>query len=199
MAPEGHECRIKHHQDIGGSSSRAPIATPKQLAKRRRPKSLHEESSPEDSPPHGGTPESLDEVECLKLRPPVVYTDREVVNYNKVDPRNLVTLRDRPCYSSAKERGTDDRFWTFFHQDRYPSILYNKSKPVVHAQWIHIDYMKSKRDMHFNMILEACEFHGITQLLSFQYNWNQEVITEFYTTLFFDKRERERENFYVDD
>jgi hypothetical protein len=50
--------------------------------------------------------------------------------------------------------------------------------------------MKSKRGMHFNRILEACEFHGITQLLSFWYNWNQEVITEFYATLFFDKRER---------
>jgi hypothetical protein len=124
-------------------------------------------SSLEDSPPRGGTPESLDEVECLKLWPPVVYTDREVVNYNKVDPMNLVTLRERPCYNSAKERGTNEGFWTFFHQDWYLSILYNKSKPVVPAQWVHIDYMKSKRDMHFNRILEACEFHGITQLLSF--------------------------------
>jgi hypothetical protein len=50
--------------------------------------------------------------------------------------------------------------------------------------------MKRKRDMHFNMILEACEFHGITQLLSFWYNWNQEVIAEFYATLFFGKKER---------
>jgi hypothetical protein len=73
------------------------------------------------------------------------------------------------------------------------SFLYNKSKPVVPAQWVHIDYMKSKRDMHFNRIIEACESHGITQLLSFWYNWNQEVITELYGTLFFDKRERERE------
>jgi hypothetical protein len=114
-----------------------------------------------------------------------------------VDPRNLVTLRDMPCYSSAKERGTDERFWTFFHQDWYLSVLYNKSKTVVPAQWVHINYMKSKRDMHFNRILEVCEFHGITQLLSFWYSWNQEVITEFYATLFFDKRERE--NFHVDD
>jgi hypothetical protein len=50
--------------------------------------------------------------------------------------------------------------------------------------------MKRKRDMHFNRILEACEFYGITQLLSFRYNWNQKVITEFYATLFFHKRER---------
>jgi hypothetical protein len=48
----------------------------------------------------------------------------------------------------------------------------------------------NKWDMHFNRILEACEFHGITQLMSFRHNWNQEVITEFYATLFFDKKER---------
>jgi hypothetical protein len=107
-----------------------------------------------------------------------------------VDPRNHVTLRERPCYSSAKERDTDEMFWTFFYQDWYLFVLYNKSKQVVPAQWVHIDYMKSKRDMHFNRIIETCEFHGITQLLSFWYNWNQEVITELYDTLFFDKRER---------
>jgi hypothetical protein len=132
MAREGHEHRTKHHQDIGASSSHVPVAMSKQLAKRRRQSSLREESSLEDSPPHGGTPESPDEVECLKMRPPMFYTDQEVVNYNKVDPRNLVTLQERPCYNSAKERVTDERFWTFFHKDWYLSVLYNKSKPVVH-------------------------------------------------------------------
>jgi hypothetical protein len=33
-----------------------------------------------------------------------------VVNYNNVDPRNIITLHDKACYSSAKERGTDERF-----------------------------------------------------------------------------------------
>jgi hypothetical protein len=57
-------------------------------------------------------------------------------------------------------------------------------------QWVHLDYMKSKKDITFNMILEACEFHGISHLLAFRYNLNQEIITEFYSTLFFDKKER---------
>jgi hypothetical protein len=69
-------------------------------------------------------------------------------------------------------------------------VLYRKTKPVVSTQWVHIDYMRNKRDMHFNKILEACEFHGITQLLSVRHNWNQEVITKFYATHFFDKKER---------
>jgi hypothetical protein len=44
-------------------------------------------------------------------------------------------------------------------------MLYRKTMPVVKMQWVHLDYMKSKKDTHFNRILEACEFHGISHLL----------------------------------
>jgi hypothetical protein len=69
-------------------------------------------------------------------------------------------------------------------------MLYPKTSLVVQHQWVHIDYMRQKKDMHFNRVPEACDFHGITDLLQFRHNWNQEVITEFYSTLFFDKKER---------
>jgi hypothetical protein len=32
--------------------------------------------------------------------------------------------------------------------------------------------------------------HGITDLLQFGHNWNQEIIYEFYSTLFYDKKEK---------
>jgi hypothetical protein len=50
--------------------------------------------------------------------------------------------------------------------------------------------MRKKKDMHFNRVLEACDLHGITDLLQFRHNWNQEIICEFYSTLFYDKKER---------
>jgi hypothetical protein len=92
MAREGHECRTKHRQDVGGSSTHALAARNKQLAKRWRPNSLREESSPEASPPRGDTPESLDEVECLKMSPLVIHTNRDIVNYSKEDPMTLMNL-----------------------------------------------------------------------------------------------------------
>jgi hypothetical protein len=61
---------------------------------------------------------------------------------------------------------------------------------MVNHQFVHIDYMRAKKGMHFNRILEACDFHEITKLLQFRHNWNQKVIAEFYSTLFFDKKER---------
>jgi hypothetical protein len=73
MAREGHERCSKQRQEAGGSgSSRAPTAHSKKLAKRARPASLREESSPEDSPHHGGTPKSPVKLECLKIQPSTV-------------------------------------------------------------------------------------------------------------------------------
>jgi hypothetical protein len=50
--------------------------------------------------------------------------------------------------------------------------------------------MRNKKDMHFNKILEACDLYGIIVLLQFRHNWNQEIISELYSTLFYDKKER---------
>jgi hypothetical protein len=112
------------------------------------------------------------------------------VNYNKEDPLNVVHLRSKACYNLVKEWITDERFWAFFHQDWYRTMFYPKSTLVVKQQYVDIEYMRNKKDMHFNRFLEACDLHGITDLLQFRYNWNQEIISEFYSTLFYDKKER---------
>jgi hypothetical protein len=102
----GDERRSKHRQDIGASSS-GPSTKPKKLAKWPRQNSYQEESSPKASPPRGGTP---DEIGCLKMYSPEVHINREIMNYSKEDPMNLTTIRNKPCYSLPKERGSDERF-----------------------------------------------------------------------------------------
>jgi hypothetical protein len=67
----------------------------------------------------------------LKIKAPGYHINREEVDYNKEDPRNIITLRDRSCYNHGKERGTDERVCTFFHQDWHHSVLYRKTSPVV--------------------------------------------------------------------
>jgi hypothetical protein len=44
-------------------------------------------------------------------------------------------------------------------------MLYLKSSPVVKQQYVDIEYMRKKKDMHLNRVLEACNLHGITDLL----------------------------------
>jgi hypothetical protein len=77
----------------------------------------------------------------------------------------VVHLRNNVCYNLVKERSTDERFWILFHQDWYQTMLYPKSSPVIKHQYVDIEYMRNKKDMHFNMNLEACDLHGITDLL----------------------------------
>jgi hypothetical protein len=180
----GDECRLKHHQSV--LSQVVPLPSPRNLPRDPDPAVIRR--SPHlRPPPRGGTP---DEMECLKTYPPVIHTNREIVNYSKEDPMNVMHLRNKPCYSSSKERGTDERFWTFFHQDWYQTVVYLESSPVVKQQYVDIEYMRNKKHMHFNRVLEACDLHEITGLLQFWHNCNQEVIAEFYSTLFYDKIER---------
>jgi hypothetical protein len=119
-----------------------------------------------------------------------IHTTREIVNYSNEDPLNVAHLRSKACYNLVKEWGTNERFWTFFQQDWYRTVLYPKSSPVVKQQYVDIEYMRNKKDMHFNTILEAYDLHGITNLLQFRLNWNQEIISVLYSTLFYDKKER---------
>jgi hypothetical protein len=165
MARDDEHCS-KHRQDVGASSS-GPSAKPKKLAKRPWPSSYQEESSPEVSPPRDGTP---DETECLKMHSPETHNTREIMNYSKEDPLNVVHLCSKVCYNLVKERGTDERFWIFFHQDWHQVVFYPKSSPVVKQQYVDIEYMRNKKDMHFNRILEVCDLHGITDLLQFRHN-----------------------------
>jgi hypothetical protein len=123
----GDERHSKHRQDVSASSS-GPSAKPKNFDKRPRPSSYQEESSPEVSPPRDGT---SDEMECLKMYSLEIHTTQEIVNYSKVGPLNVVHLRNKACYNLVKERGTDEIFLTFFHQNWYWIVLYSKSSPVV--------------------------------------------------------------------
>jgi hypothetical protein len=99
------------------------------------------------------------------MYPPVIHTNREIVNYIKEDPMNVMHLYNKTCYNSSEERGTDERFWTFFDQDWYQTVLSLKSSPVVKQHHVDIEYMRNKKDMHFNKVLEASDLYGITDLL----------------------------------
>jgi hypothetical protein len=87
------------------------------------------------------------------MNSPKIHTTREIVNYSKEDPVNVVHLRNKACYNLVKERGIDERLWTFFHQDWYRTVLYPKSSPVVKQQYVDIEYMRNKKDMFLTEFL----------------------------------------------
>jgi hypothetical protein len=47
------------------------------------------------------------------MHSPEIHTSRDIVNYNKEDPLNVVHLCNKACYNLVKERGTDERFLSY--------------------------------------------------------------------------------------
>ena len=45
--------------------------------------------------------------------------------------------------------------------------------------------MKAKNEPEFNKVIKACELFGLTDIMSFRYNWNEEVLAQFYATFFY--------------
>ena len=45
--------------------------------------------------------------------------------------------------------------------------------------------MKGKNEPQFNKVIKACELFGLTDIMSFRYNWNEEVLAQFHPTFFY--------------
>jgi hypothetical protein len=47
--------------------------------------------------------------------------------------------------------------------------------------------MTEQHDPIFNQVIAACESRHIKKLMDFHYDWNIEIITQFYATLFIEE------------
>jgi hypothetical protein len=93
--------------------------------------------------------------------------------------------RKAPVYEGSKQF-RDPHFWSLFHLDWHRSIYLHKKKPVVETQWVNWDKMASRRHTIFNQIKATCDALELTKIMSFKYDWNKEIIYQFYATFYFD-------------
>ena len=95
--------------------------------------------------------------------------------------------RENNPYEQPKDLGVDYRFWNEFHSNFYASVIFNSKKSkIVKMQYVDWEEMKGKNEPEFNKVIKACELFGLTDIMSFRYNWNEEVLPQFYTTFFYD-------------
>ena len=52
--------------------------------------------------------------------------------------------------------------------------------------------MEQKNDPIFNEIIRVCEQQRVKDLMGFRYDWNREIIAQFYTTVHFGYKDGER-------
>jgi hypothetical protein len=60
---------------------------------------------------------------------------------------------------------------------------------VSEAQWVDWSHMAKQQDPIFNQVIAACESLHIKRIMEFYYDWNIEVIAQFYATLFLRRQE----------
>jgi hypothetical protein len=52
--------------------------------------------------------------------------------------------------------------------------------------WAFLEKHKNDSQAFTNMII-MCKYHGLEKIMAFRYDWNEEVILQFYSTFFFHK------------
>jgi hypothetical protein len=98
-----------------------------------------------------------------------------------------------------KEPDIDYRFHTAFQQDFYESVIITKNKPVAISQWIDWSYMEGKGDIIFNEVVAACRANHLREFMAFQKNWNNEIIAQFFATLYIEERGGGHKKILLDD
>jgi hypothetical protein len=58
---------------------------------------------------------------------------------------------------------------------------------VSEAQWIDWRYMEEQHDPIYDQVIAACESHHLKILMGIHYDWNVEVIAQFYATLYIEE------------
>jgi hypothetical protein len=61
----------------------------------------------------------------------------------------------------------------------------------VKMQYIDWDEIQQKEERDFNKVMMTCDHFHLSDIMSFHYNWNEEVLTQFYATYFYDQQEDE--------
>jgi methionine aminopeptidase len=104
-------------------------------------------------------------------------TMKQVKRLQKIDPRSL------------QRNASDYRFHTQFQQDLYETVIMERWRIMSEAQWVDWHHMEEQHDPIYNQVIIACESHHIKKLMGVHYDWNIEVIAQFYATLFIEEAE----------
>jgi precorrin isomerase len=78
-------------------------------------------------------------------------------------------------------------FHTCFQQDFYETIILTRKKQVSEAQWVDQSQMEQQNDPFFNQIVLACANHHAKELMRFKFDWNKEIIAQFFATMYVDE------------
>jgi hypothetical protein len=101
----------------------------------------------------------------------------------------------RGSHNVYKERYTDPalwqkefdahiRFWLKFNADWYESVILSKENLTIEMKSIKWDNLRSLDILVVNEAIDICHAKGLTSIMGLNYDWNEEVIAQFYANLY---------------
>jgi hypothetical protein len=129
---------------------------------------------------------------CPKLARPQILPEFTVSmgrNYFK-QTIALINARKEDVYKYEKAENLERRFWCQLHQDFYSSVVMRKGKaPIVSCKYVDWAYFEKINDPFFNQAIAKCKEFGLYDIMGFRYDWNEEILAQFHSSLFYDARQ----------
>jgi hypothetical protein len=91
-------------------------------------------------------------------------------------------------YATQKIMRIDYRFWNVFHSNLYAtSILTSKKGKICKMQYINFNELQDKEEPEFNIAINICDRFELSDLMSFRYDLNEEILAQFHATYYWNK------------
>ena len=132
----------------------------------------------------------LENVLVTIMHPTRDPNDPPMVNYKKAG-NSVSTLRynEDPRDVECRFFG-DARFWYPHQADWYESAIMTKKHVTKEMKWIDWEYLKrlaSPVKEVVDVVYDRCHEMDLVDIMSFSCNWNEEVVAQFYATLFVEE------------
>jgi hypothetical protein len=83
-----------------------------------------------------------------------------------------------------KEFDADIRFWLKFNADWYESVVLSKENMTVAMKSINCNTLGPLNIPAVNKAIDIFHAKGMTNIIGINYNWNEEVVAQFYANLY---------------
>ncbi|RLN41428.1 hypothetical protein C2845_PM01G40290 [Panicum miliaceum] len=125
---------------------------------------------------------------CPKRRPPGTVAGFAAAASKDYFNESITVKNKRAIdvYHYRKNEGLERRSRCDFHKDFYASVAFRKDKaPIVPMKYIDWEYFEGMNDPNMNVVIAKFEEFNLRELMAFKYNWNTEIICQFYSSLYY--------------
>jgi hypothetical protein len=105
-----------------------------------------------------------------------------IVDYSK-SWKGIGEAREIDPYATDKLLGIDYRFWNVFHSNFYATAILTKPRGKI-SKMQFIDFSELEERSEFATAIKTCDHFQLTDIMSFRYDWNREILAQFHDTYF---------------